>query len=260
MWLKWLENFSEQHFPSSIQEKISDMEYQIDRCIQALESVPQEKRQSQYECLKGRLYNAIPDVYNEEAECHLLKALEIDAVKSHPFLHYDCGLVNRYLENYKGFLIGFSDVASKNPASDALHQLTLMLQLLDKLEGLLQGKLNDKSKGKSMETSLSSLIQSLATIDLDPSYTRATMDLLTEGLNEGIAVIGAVRCLVKYEYKAPSYYVICDSDEKSFVLTVFGIQKEAHYQFKSVRVNLLKQVLVNGNALSPDFASRESLL
>ncbi|KAH0698880.1 hypothetical protein KY284_013095 [Solanum tuberosum] len=276
------------------------MEYQIDRCIQALESVPQEKRQSQYECLKGRLYNAIPDVYNEEAECHLLKAdkgnsivlrrladlelmlaqsefsenpakqidkcikyaqrtlllddmdgvclyilgcahftsflltggwdhsnlqlaleaykkaLEIDAVKSHPFLHYDCGLVNRYLENYKGFLIGFSDVASKNPASDALHQLTLMLQLLDKLEGLLQGKLNDKSndksKGKSMETSLSSLIQSLATIDLevmcflavDPSYTRATMDLLTEGLNEGIAVIGAVRCLVKYEHKAPS--------------------------------------------------------
>ncbi|KAH0717102.1 hypothetical protein KY285_013133 [Solanum tuberosum] len=276
------------------------MEYQIDRCIQALESVPQEKRQSQYECLKGRLYNAIPDVYNEEAECHLLKALEawdslglcvskkgdykrakkcykfvlnmdkgnsivlrrladlelmlaqseyilgcayftsflltggwdhsnlqlaleaykkaleIDAVKSHPFLHYDCGLVNRYLENYKGFLIGFSDVASKNPASDALHQLTLMLQLLDKLEGLLQGKLNDKSndksKGKSMETSLSSLIQSLATIDfevmcflaVDPSYTRATMDLLTEGLNEGIAVIGAVRCLVKYEYKAPS--------------------------------------------------------
>ncbi|WMV14504.1 hypothetical protein MTR67_007889 [Solanum verrucosum] len=321
MWLKWLENFSEQHFPSSIQEKISDMEYQIDRCIQALESVPQEKRQSQYECLKGRLYNAIPDVYKEEAECHLLKAdkgnsivlrrladlelmlaqsecnssvnllcskgnlkhflyiysskflkiqqsrltnalnmpkehsfwmiwmdfvyvrlriesnifgcahftsflltggwdhsnlqlaleaykkaLEIDAVKSHPFLHYDCGLVNRYLENYKGFLIGFSDVASKNPASDALHQLTLTLQLLDKLEELLQGKLNDKSndknkgkskgnnKGKSMETSLSSLIQSLATIDLDPSYTRVTMDLLTEGLNEGIAVIGAVRC------------------------------------------------------------------
>ncbi|XP_015165569.1 uncharacterized protein [Solanum tuberosum] len=113
-----------------------------------------------------------------------------------------------------------------------------MLQLLDKLEGLLQGKLNDKSKGKSMETSLSSLIQSLATIDLDPSYTRATMDLLTEGLNEGIAVIGAVRCLVKYEYKAPSYYVICDSDEKSFVLTVFGIQKEAIK--KGDQVTLLK--------------------
>jgi len=30
---------------------------------------------SMFEYLKGRLYNAIPDVYNEEAECHLLKAV-----------------------------------------------------------------------------------------------------------------------------------------------------------------------------------------
>uniref|UniRef100_M1BIL8 Tetratricopeptide repeat protein 5 OB fold domain-containing protein n=1 Tax=Solanum tuberosum TaxID=4113 RepID=M1BIL8_SOLTU len=77
--------------------------------------------------------------------------------------------------------------------------------------------------------------------------------------------------------------MLCVSDENSFVLTVFGIQKEAmkqgdqvtlldpickfvdfewegkHYQFKSVRVNLLEQVLVNGNALSPNFAMHESL-
>ncbi|KAH0717098.1 hypothetical protein KY285_013129 [Solanum tuberosum] len=109
------------------------------------------------------------------------------------------------------------------------------------------------------------------------------MDLLTEGLNKRIEVIAAVWCLVKYEYKAPLYYMLCDSDENSFVLTVFGIQKEAikqgdqvtlldpickfvdfewegkRYQFKSVRVNLLEQVLVNGNSLPPSSARRDSI-
>ncbi|KAG5620768.1 hypothetical protein H5410_005986 [Solanum commersonii] len=77
---EWLKNFSDQHFPSSILEKISDMEYQIHQCIQALESIPQEKRQSTYEIsmfeyLKGRFYNAIPNVYKEEAEHHLMNAI-----------------------------------------------------------------------------------------------------------------------------------------------------------------------------------------
>ncbi|KAH0711350.1 hypothetical protein KY289_007309 [Solanum tuberosum] len=60
--------------------EISDIEHQIGLCIKVLESVPQEKRElnherAMFECLKGRFYNAIPDVYKEEAECHLLKAI-----------------------------------------------------------------------------------------------------------------------------------------------------------------------------------------
>ncbi|XP_069150400.1 uncharacterized protein [Solanum lycopersicum] len=62
---------------------------------------------------------------------------------------------------------------------------------------------------------------------VNPSYTRAIRDLH----NGGIEVIGAVLC-----------------------------QISMRSQFKSVRVNLLDQVLVNGNALSPDFASCNSLL
>ncbi|KAL3344288.1 hypothetical protein AABB24_023623, partial [Solanum stoloniferum] len=415
----WMYDFGDQHFPSTIEQKISDIEHQIGLCIKVLESVPKEKRElnrerAMFEYLKGRFYNAIADVYKEEAERHLLKATQldpllrdawnclgccvakkgnyqeakeyyqtalkmgeenavilrqladleltfarvaenpakqiddcikyaerthalddmdggclyilgcghftsflltggwdhnnlrlaleayekakrIDAMKSNPHLEYDCSMVNRYLENYKMSLTGFSDAALKNPASDALHQVKVTLQLLDKLKGLLQVKRNDKnkgkskrkskgkSKGKSTETSLPALIQSLANIDLNPLYNRATTDLLTEGPNKQIAVIAAVRCLVKYEYKAPVYYMLCDSDENSFVLTVFGIQKEAikqgdqvtvlepickiidfewegkHYQFKSVRVNLLEQVLVNGNALPPNSAMRETI-
>ncbi|XP_015165559.1 uncharacterized protein [Solanum tuberosum] len=162
----------------------------------------------------------------------------------------------------------------------------------DKNKGKSKRKSKGKSKGKSTETSLSALIQSLPNIDLNPLYNRATTNLLTEGPNKQIAVIAAVRCLVKYEYKAPVYYMLCDSDENSFVLTVFGIQKEAvsttlccliikqgdqvtvlepickfidfewegkHYQFKSVRVNLLEQVLVNGNDLPPNSAMRETI-
>ncbi|XP_015064991.1 tetratricopeptide repeat protein 5-like [Solanum pennellii] len=415
----WMYNFGDQHFPSTVEQKISDIEHQISLCIEVLESVPAEKRELNRECamfeyLKGRFYNAIPDVYKEEAERHLLKATQldpllldawnclgscvakkgnyqeakeyyqtalkmgeenavilrqladleltfaqvaenpakqideciryaerthalddmdggclyilgcahftsfllrggwdhnnlqlaleayekakrIDTMKSNPHLEYDCSMVNRYLENYKMSLTGFSDAALKNPASDALHQVKVTLQLLDKLKGLLQVKRYDKnkgkskrkskgkSKGKSMKTGLPAMIQSLANIDLNPSYKRVTVDLLTEGFNKQIEVVAAVRCLVKYEYKAPVYYMLCDSDENSFVLTAFGIQKEAikqgdqvillepickfidfewegkHYQFKSVRVNLLEQVLLNGNPLPPSSAMSDSL-
>uniref|UniRef100_M1DHS5 Tetratricopeptide repeat protein n=1 Tax=Solanum tuberosum TaxID=4113 RepID=M1DHS5_SOLTU len=73
----------EEHFPSSKQQKISDIEHQIRLCIKVLESVPQEKRESNrertvFEYLKGRFYNAIPDVYKEEAERHLQKSIEIN--------------------------------------------------------------------------------------------------------------------------------------------------------------------------------------
>ncbi|WMV14501.1 hypothetical protein MTR67_007886 [Solanum verrucosum] len=333
---EFVSSFGNQHFPSSKQQRISDIEHQVCLCIEVLESVPQEKRELNheraiFEYLKGRFYNAIPDVYKEEAERHLVnatrlnprlrdawhclgscfvkkghihrakrcyqtvlemgeessiilhkladlelkfarvsenpakhieqsikyaqrmlvlddkdgiclyilgcahftsflltggrdhnnlqlaleayeKAKKIVASKANPHLEYDCSMVNRYLENYKMSLIGFSDAASMNPTSDALHQMKLTLQLLDKLEGLLQ------------------------------SY-------------QGKLSVSCYNII---------YYMLCDSDENSFVLIAFGILKEAikqgdqvtvlepickfidfewegkHYQFKSVRVNLLE--------------------
>uniref|UniRef100_M1C4H4 Tetratricopeptide repeat protein 5 OB fold domain-containing protein n=1 Tax=Solanum tuberosum TaxID=4113 RepID=M1C4H4_SOLTU len=182
--------------------------------------------------------------------------------------------VNRYLENYKMSLNGFSDAESMDPASDALHEKQVTIQLLDKFQGLLQGKRNDKNKGKSKGKSQGKNKRKCNGMDgVNPQYNRATVNLLTEGPNKWIAVVAEVRCLVEYVYQAPLYYMLCDSDENSFVLTVFNIKEKAikqgdqvtlldpickfvdfewegkHYQFKSVRVNLLEQVLVNGNPL-----------
>ncbi|KAG5620755.1 hypothetical protein H5410_005973, partial [Solanum commersonii] len=314
-------NFADQHFPSSKQQKISDIEHQIRLYIKVLKSVPQEKRESNRECtvfeyLKGRFYNAILDVYKEEAESHLQKSIEInlhlrkawncltscftkkgdfDRVEKCYQIAFKMGKENTIiLRELAALELKLSrDAASMNPDSGALHQTELMLQLLGKIEGLLRFKRNEKnkgkskrkskrkSKGKSTETSLPDRIQSVANIDGNRVLFGSESSI--QQSNKWMAVIAAVQCLVKYEYKAPVYYMLCDSDENSFVLAVFGIQKEAikqgdqvtlldpickfvdfewegkHYQFKSVRVNLLEQVLVNGNALSANFAMHESL-
>ncbi|KAJ8550171.1 hypothetical protein K7X08_033878 [Anisodus acutangulus] len=73
--VEMLYNFCFHHYTSNPEEKISDIEHQIG----LLDSIPQEKRQSESErsmfaYLKGRLYNAIPDVYKEEAEHYLVEA------------------------------------------------------------------------------------------------------------------------------------------------------------------------------------------
>ncbi|KAG5620814.1 hypothetical protein H5410_006032, partial [Solanum commersonii] len=310
--LERLCDFCDQHFPSTTQQReISEIEHQIDLYIEVLDSIPQgmdypeEEKNSfnliyRFEYLKGRFYNAIPDVYKKEAEHHLQNAvsersitylnllnrsrygwklgivsasafprkgiimeLENDIRSSLKWLYFAASsflkiqprtlknasnmpkrhslwiawmevvYVNRYLENYKMSLNGYSDAESMDPASDALHEKQVTIQLLDKFQGLLQGKRNDKNKGKSQGKS------------------------------------------------KRAYYMLCDSEENSFVLTVFNIKEKAikqgdqvtlldpickfvdfgmgrkgklviismHYQFKSVRVNLLEQVLVNGNPL-----------
>ncbi|KAK4360458.1 hypothetical protein RND71_019410 [Anisodus tanguticus] len=107
-----------------------------------------------------------------------------------------------------------------------------------------------KSKGKSTETSVSSLIQSLATIDLNPSYNRATVDLLTEGLNKGTAVIAAVRCLVKYEYKAP----VSDVLEAYLLRNDLGLKHHLHDCLTvALVVELALQVFCLGSTQSEPF-------
>ncbi|KAK4376376.1 hypothetical protein RND71_002672 [Anisodus tanguticus] len=198
-----------------------------------------------------------------------------EKMKSNPDLYYNCATVNKYLENYERALTGFEAAALMDPGLNAMEDARMMVLLLEKLDYLLRGQIKAKR--------LSSLSSSLATVDLSHSYKRATMDLLSEGLNKGIAIAGKVLFFAKNESLAPLYYVLSDSNHTSYVITVYGIQNDAikegdqvtllepfyrfvdfswkgkHYQFKSVRVDFVEQVLVNGKCLSPHHAARTSI-
>ncbi|XP_073143478.1 uncharacterized protein [Henckelia pumila] len=181
--------------------------------------------------------------------------------------------VNKYLENYDRALSGFEAAALRDPGLNASEEALKIVHLLDKVESLFHTKLKR----------LASLAASLSTVSVNASYKRETIDGLFEGINKAIAIVGKVLYFVKHEDVAPFYYVLCDSSQICYVLSVYGISNEAikegdqvtllepryrcvdfswkgkRYQFKSVRVDFLEQVIVNGKNLSPQYAVRASI-
>ncbi|XP_022726840.1 tetratricopeptide repeat protein 5-like isoform X2 [Durio zibethinus] len=198
-----------------------------------------------------------------------------ERMKLNPDLYFNGATVNKYLENYDRALSGFEAAALKDPSLNAFEEVEKMVNLLKKLENLL--------KGHSREKILASLASTIGAVNLNSSYKRATLDVLSEGLNKGVAVVGKVLLFVKHESITPLYYLVCDSNQSCFVLSVYGIRNDAikegdvlillepyfHnvefswkgkcYKFKSIRVDFLEQVLVNGKALPPHQAIRTSI-
>ncbi|KAL0000123.1 hypothetical protein SO802_019725 [Lithocarpus litseifolius] len=198
-----------------------------------------------------------------------------DRMKSNPDLYFNCATVNKYLENYERALSGFEAAALKDPGLNATEEVQKMVNLLDKLENMLRGHARSKR--------LASLSSSLAAVNLNSSYKRTSIDLLLDGLNKAVAVVGKVLFFIKHDNVAPLYYLLCDSNQICFILSVYGIHsdtikegdqltllepyyhhfdfswKEKHYQFKSIRIDFLEQVLVNGKALSSRQAVRTSI-
>ncbi|KAB2087673.1 hypothetical protein E1A91_A04G128100v1 [Gossypium mustelinum] len=198
-----------------------------------------------------------------------------ERMKSNPDLYFNCATVNKYLENYDRALAGFEAAALKDPSLNASEEVEKMVNLLNKLEILLRG--HSKSKR------LASLASNIGAVNLNSSYKRATLDALSERPNKAVAVLGKVLLFVKHENITPLYFLVCDSDQSCFVLSVYGIRNDAikegdqltllepHfrnidfswkgkcYKFKSIRVDFLEQVLVNGKALPPHQAIRTSI-
>ncbi|KAK6921653.1 Tetratricopeptide repeat protein 5, OB fold domain [Dillenia turbinata] len=194
---------------------------------------------------------------------------------SNPDLYFNCATANKYLENYERALSGFEAAALKDPGLNASQEVEKMVHLLDKLESLLRGQARVKR--------LASLASSLATVNVNSSYKRVTVDLLSEGLNKTVAVLGKVLYYVKHDSVAPLYYLLCDSNQTCFVLSIYGIRNDAikendqltllepcyrfinltwkgkRYEFKSIRVDFLEQLLVNGKSLSPHHAVLTSI-
>ncbi|KAI3467020.1 hypothetical protein Pfo_023683 [Paulownia fortunei] len=198
-----------------------------------------------------------------------------ERMKLNPDLYYNCAIVNKYLENYERALSGFEAAALRDPGLNAMEEVQKIVCLLDKIESLLRGQIKVKR--------LASLASSLASVNLNASYRRETIDGLLEGLNKAVAIVGRVIFFVKHENVAPFYYLLCDSSQICYVLSVYGIHNEAikegdqvtllepsyHYvdfswkgklyQFRSVRVDFLEQVLVNGKNLSPQHSVQTSI-
>ncbi|KAE9450953.1 hypothetical protein C3L33_17134, partial [Rhododendron williamsianum] len=202
------------------------------------------------------------------------------------FRVYEFANVNKYLENYERALSGFEAAASRDPGLNSTEEVRKIVNLLDKLESLLRGQTKAKR--------LNSLASSLAAVNLNPSYRKATVGILSDGLNKKVAIIGKVLFFVKHENVAPLYYLVCDTDQSCYVLSVYGIRDEAcdieikdplqikegdqltllepnyrdvdfpwngkAYRFNSVRVDFLEQVIVNGKAISSTQAVRTAIL
>ncbi|KAK8467381.1 hypothetical protein PHAVU_007G035400 [Phaseolus vulgaris] len=183
--------------------------------------------------------------------------------------------VNKYLENYQRALSGFEAAALKDPGLNAAEEVQKIVSLLDKVDNLLKGHVRAKR--------MTSLASSLVAVDLKSPYRRVTIDLLSEGPNRALAVEGKVLFSIKTEGVAPLYYLLCDSNQSCFVLSIYGVRTDVikegdqltmldpyfrdvdlswnakHYQFKSIRLDFYEQVLVNGKALTPQQAVRTSI-
>ncbi|KVH96235.1 hypothetical protein Ccrd_001686 [Cynara cardunculus var. scolymus] len=174
-----------------------------------------------------------------------------ESMKSNPDLYFNCATVNTYLENYERALSGFEAAGLKDPCLNAAEEVQKMVNLFNKLDSLLKGQIKAKR--------LASLASSLTEVRLNPSYKRASVNNLLDGLNKTIAIVGKVLFFVKHENITPLYYLVCDSNQISFVLTVYSISNDARYQFRSVRVDFVEQVHVNGKAVSPHHSVRSSI-
>ncbi|XP_016456023.1 uncharacterized protein LOC107780030 [Nicotiana tabacum] len=128
-----------------------------------------------------------------------------------------------FLGNYELTLKGFENCRWMDPPLEATNNRNTMIRLLKKLEELIKGKSKGMSKRKSGETSLPSSTSSLMDVNLKPSYKKMNLDLLSEGFNKGVAIIGKILYSVKSEKKFPLCYAIFDSDEKRFIVTLHGI-------------------------------------
>ncbi|CAL9768739.1 unnamed protein product [Musa acuminata subsp. burmannicoides] len=190
-----------------------------------------------------------------------------ELMHSNPDLYFNCASANKYLENYERALHGFEAAASKDPGLNADDEAQKITSLLNKIESSLRGLSRSKR--------LASLVSSLGEVILKSSHGKATVNVLKEGLNKAVAIIGKVLLFIKHENVAPLYYLICDSDQTCFVLSVYGLHSDAikegdrvilmephyrvidfswkgtHYHFQSIRVDFVEQLLVNEKVPAP---------
>ncbi|XP_020099366.1 tetratricopeptide repeat protein 5-like isoform X9 [Ananas comosus] len=142
-----------------------------------------------------------------------------EMMKSYPDLYFNSATANKYLENYERALHGFEAAALKDPGLGADEEVKKIVTLLDKLEGSMKEQVRSKR--------LTSLLSSLAEVNLKSSPKKSAINVLSEGLNKAVAVVGKVLLFVKHDNIAPLYYLTCDLDKSCFILSVYGLHSGA---------------------------------
>uniref|UniRef100_A0A0D9V1E0 Tetratricopeptide repeat protein 5 OB fold domain-containing protein n=1 Tax=Leersia perrieri TaxID=77586 RepID=A0A0D9V1E0_9ORYZ len=210
-------------FPRDPAEKAAALRARADDALAVLDSLPPEQRKTPqqravYEFLRGKIFNVFPD-YHKEAEDHLSKADKDETMKCNPDLYYNCATADKYLENYERALRGFEAAALKDPGLGADTEVQKIISLLDKLDSVMKGQLRFKR--------LASSVSSLSEVNIKSSHKKATIGILSEGLNKTVAVLGKVVLSIRHDNVAPMYYLTCDLDQSYFILSVYGLRNEA---------------------------------
>nr|XP_029121757.1 tetratricopeptide repeat protein 5 isoform X5 [Elaeis guineensis] len=115
-----------------------------------------------------------------------------ETMKSNPDLYFNCATANKYLENYERALHGFESAALKDPSLNAHEEVQKIINLLDKIE----------SSMKVRAKRLASLVSSLGEVKLK-MHRKATINILVEGLNKAVAMVGKVLIFIKHDNIAP---------------------------------------------------------
>ncbi|PPR85629.1 hypothetical protein GOBAR_AA35064 [Gossypium barbadense] len=166
-------------------------------------------------------------------------------------------LVNKYLENYDRALAGFEAAALKDPSLNASEEVEKMVNLLNKLEILLR---------MDFRKQLASL-QYCGKLNCYWGFLGAKRSPeLDLNQYQGIFLSVILRGISHPTY-CPVYGIRNDAIKEGDQLTLLEPHfrnidfswKGKCYKFKSIRVDFLEQVLVNGKALPPHQAIRTSI-
>ncbi|XP_040259734.1 uncharacterized protein [Aegilops tauschii subsp. strangulata] len=191
---------------------------------------------------KARLHHSIKAYQNAEKD---------ETMKLNPDLYYNCATAYKYLENYESAIRGFEAAALKDPALRADIEVQKIINLLDKLENAMKGRLRPKRSA--------SLVSSLNEVNFKLFHKKATISILSGGLNKTVAVVCKVVLWIRHDDDAPLYYLTCDLDQSYFILSVYGLQNEARYKFKSIRVDFPEQIIINEKAPAAHHVARASI-
>ncbi|VAH60615.1 unnamed protein product [Triticum turgidum subsp. durum] len=160
-------------------------------------------------------------------------------MKLNPDLYYNCATAYKYLENYESALRGFEAAALKDPALRADIEVQKIINLLDKLENatkfqlahnsyllsvsntslrspwrmrqwnkILQWQLQQWQSHQSKESSLEAVVEEIGSCrcrggQVKLFHKKATISILSGGLNKTVAVVCKVVLWIRHDDDAP---------------------------------------------------------